>query len=123
MKVKTSELTGVALDWAVAQIEQVGGKYDRIWKQITVGDPQNAVHRSFWSPSQNWKIGGPVIDREGISTNRQFDKQWIAHKADSAHRYSTPANTQYGPTPLVAAMRCYVASKLGDEIDIPEELK
>jgi hypothetical protein len=28
-----------------------------------------------------------------------------------------------GPTPLIAAMRCYVASKLGDEIDIPEELK
>ncbi len=27
-----------------------------------------------------------------------------------------------GPTPLIAAMRCYVASKLGDEVDIPEEL-
>jgi hypothetical protein len=27
-----------------------------------------------------------------------------------------------GPTPLIAAMRCYVASKLGDYIDIPEEL-
>jgi hypothetical protein len=28
-----------------------------------------------------------------------------------------------GPTPLVAAMRCYCASKLGDEVDVPEELK
>jgi hypothetical protein len=28
----------------------------------------------------------------------------------------------YGPTPLIAAMRCYVASKLGDEVDVPEEL-
>ena len=27
-----------------------------------------------------------------------------------------------GPTPLIAAMRCYVASKLGDEIEIPTEL-
>lgn len=29
---------------------------------------------------------------------------------------------RYGPTPLIAAMRCYVASKLGDEVEIPEEL-
>jgi len=27
-----------------------------------------------------------------------------------------------GPTPLIAATRCYVASKLGDDIEIPEEL-
>jgi len=27
-----------------------------------------------------------------------------------------------GTTPLIAAMRCYVASKLGDEVDIPTEL-
>jgi hypothetical protein len=27
-----------------------------------------------------------------------------------------------GPTPLIAAMRCYVASKLGDEVEIPSEL-
>jgi hypothetical protein len=29
---------------------------------------------------------------------------------------------QYGDTPLIAAMRCYVASKLGDEVEIPKEL-
>jgi hypothetical protein len=28
----------------------------------------------------------------------------------------------YGHTPLIAAMRCYVASKLGDEVEIPQEL-
>jgi hypothetical protein len=32
------------------------------------------------------------------------------------------ANVQYGPTPLIAAMRCYVASKLGDEVEVPDEL-
>jgi hypothetical protein len=31
-------------------------------------------------------------------------------------------NRQHGPTPLIAAMRCYVASKLGDAVEIPEEL-
>jgi hypothetical protein len=28
-----------------------------------------------------------------------------------------------GPTQLVSAMRCYVGSKLGNEVDVPEELK
>ncbi len=27
-----------------------------------------------------------------------------------------------GPTTLIAAMRCFVASQLGNEVDIPEEL-
>lgn len=27
-----------------------------------------------------------------------------------------------GPTPLIAAMRCYVASNLGEEVEIPEEV-
>jgi hypothetical protein len=30
---------------------------------------------------------------------------------------------EFAPTPLIAAMRCYVASKMGDEIELPEELK
>jgi hypothetical protein len=38
------------------------------------------------------------------------DKQWVA------------MDKSYGPTPLVAAMRCYVASQLGDEVDVPDEL-
>jgi hypothetical protein len=34
---------------------------------------------------------------------------------------------QYGPTPLIAAMRCYVASKFGDDlvlfkVEVPDEL-
>jgi hypothetical protein len=28
-----------------------------------------------------------------------------------------------GPTPLIAAMRCYVQSRLGDEVDVPKELQ
>jgi hypothetical protein len=31
-------------------------------------------------------------------------------------------NEQADEKPLIAAMRCHVASKLGDTVDIPEEL-
>lgn len=45
-----------------------------------------------------------------------FGPQWTAvHNLRLGHCY-------YGPTPLIAICHCYVASKLGDEVDVPEEL-
>ena len=102
MKVKVSELQGAALDWAVAECEQF-------------------VEDEF-EPSENWADGGPIIEREEISIEfgrAEFKSAWIAYKLGSPHE----DNPKFGSTPLVAAMRCYVASKMGDEIEIPEELK
>ncbi len=101
---KTSELTGAALDWAVAKCE---GK---------AFAEEGEKFKTAYSPSTDWSQGGPIIERErigfgfgvGIDSNR-----WEAG-------YATPEET--GHTPLIAAMRCYVASKLGDQVDVPEEL-
>jgi len=113
---KTAELIGPALDWAVAKCE--GVKWDPLWKRFTVPDPQNAALSIDFTPSTDWSQGGPIIDRENIGT-------W---PPDDAHPHWTAGmagvmQAMTGPTPLVAAMRCYVASKLGDEVEIPEELK
>jgi hypothetical protein len=95
---------------------------------------------SWYHPSTNWAQGGPIIEREGIGI--LFDGGSACRKAswfatpddqsistsyegecfDPAFMVSEDAGV-YGPTPLIAAMRCYVASKLGDEVEIPEELK
>jgi hypothetical protein len=64
-------------------------------------------------PSTDWSQGGPIIERERISITHQVGR-WAAQTDDDLFAY--------GPTPLIAAMRCYVASKLGDEVEIPEEL-
>ena len=111
MKIKTSELTGPALDWAVAKCagEEVfmnAGQLEALW--TTDG----------YKPSTLWAQGGPIIEREQIdimSRNKATRNDWIAS------RWAAPWYN--GPTPLIAAMRCYVASKLGDEVEIPEELK
>ena len=107
---KTSELTGAALDWAVAKCE--GG----------VGD--NQLIGAWYTPSTDWAQGGPIIEREGIGLLRVGDRlphqQWDAGETDELP--DTLWAVVSGPTPLIAAMRCYVASKLGDNIDIPEEL-
>jgi hypothetical protein len=106
---KTSELTGAALDWAVAKCEEacIGDGY---YTGIVLRDGEVK-----YAPSTDWAQGGPIIEREKIGID--YSKVgWIAN-AD------TPTNgIGLGPTPLIAAMRCYVASKLGDEVEIPEEL-
>ena len=119
---KTSELTGVALDWAVAKCEGATNlRYDTVatWWVDLNGEPRALSSgwspRQSWQPSTDWAQGGPIIEREGIAIGKG-DEQWAAFaNAD------TEEGTQ-GPTPLIAAMRCYVASKLGDTVDIPEEL-
>jgi hypothetical protein len=90
---KTSELTGAALDWAVSKCEK---------------------DQNFYST--NWAQGGPIIEREGISINSHLDGyEWFA-------RDYWGLNEQAAEKPLVAAMRCYVANKLGDTVEIPREL-
>jgi hypothetical protein len=86
-------------------------------------DEYTAVWMTNRRYSTNWAVGGPVIEREEISISREF----AASKVEWAAWTPAPIRDDaeafgYGPTPLVAAMRCYVASKLGDEVEVPEEL-
>lgn len=99
MKSKTADLTGSALDWAVAKCEGFLCDYE---------------YSGALAPySTDWSQGGPIIERGKIgllpSGNAYYQR-------DGGTYYS------YGPTPLIAASRCYVASKLGDEIEIPDAL-
>jgi hypothetical protein len=113
---KTSELTGAALDWAVAQCAGI---------EIEIApDGYSTYH-----PSRDWAQGGPIIEREGIDIHRVNSVMWSARWwADNSGMVKNPAQrfrhniNMDGPTPLVAAMRCYVASRLGDEVEVPEGL-
>jgi len=110
---RTSELQGKALDWAVAKCESwVVGTNDDDLVSFVLESSSDEMH--FW-PSTDWSQGGPIIEREGIELFRNNEKNyWFTSKARN--------QIGVGPTPLVAAMRAYVASKLGDEIELPEEL-
>jgi hypothetical protein len=107
---KTNELTGRALDWAVVMIESGRmGMDESLARSLLSDDDGN------YSPSTDWAQGGPIIEREEISLTPPLagDSDWFAACGFFVS----------GPTPLIAAMRSYVASKLGDEIEVPEELK
>jgi len=105
----TLELEGAALDWAVQQCEGTRKDIDFAW------------WTEDYTPSTNWAQGGPIIEREKIDL--RFDDEWMALKYGIDYELEEmPDEYPFGPTPLIAAMRCYVASKLGYTVDVPKEI-
>lgn len=122
MKIKTSELTGIALDWLVAKCE---GKVE----QGVYGTPEllgSGLHLHYcdvllshpYSPSTDWAEGGPIIESNEIELKSVEEGVWQASNLfDDMEWYHF-----VGYSPLEAAMRCLVAYKLGEEVEIPKEL-
>jgi hypothetical protein len=116
---KTSELTGAALDWAVAKIEFPDPDYEDADRFVYIhGDDE-----FHFTPSTDWAQGGPIIERESIAILGDGDLYWEAECVWAWARGFDDGFFQKGSTPLIAAMRCYVTLKLGDEVEVPEELK
>lgn len=163
MKVKTTDLIGPALRYAVAVCEgfNVGViTADEQWERFIEGalpedlekhaDYYAAIKAGFktelckihgdgyksaldargWRFDEDWGVGGSIIEREAIciETLKEGDG-WCATKGCTPHDflmwdqpYGPDAAYGEGPTPLIAAMRCFVTSILGDEVDVPDEL-
>jgi len=136
MKIKTQDLTGPALDWAVAKCDAliglnqgftvIDGAPHVIGRQGAKGGLSRAGY------SHQWHEGGPIIEREKIRLDQSDHPEmwpWFATKVTGWEKREDEEMGDWpvyaeagGDTPLVAAMRCYVASKLGAEIDVPDEL-
>lgn len=118
----TNELTGAALNWAVAKCE--GWPLD-IWFDEDQLPMVRDDEVPEYKPSTDWSQGGPIIEREGISL--VYDVELCQEEGQEYYATSYAVESGegriYGPTPLIAAMRCYVAFKLGDTVELPEELK
>lgn len=144
-KIKTAELIGPALDWAVAKCE--GWKSEPEAEQYGVftgllyppeafipdegGGLPNLAYSDFTSLreltfSTDWLQGGPILDREQITLLRPYfhcNEKWLALKNGTLLCEERFGGIQAsGSTPLIAAMRCYVASLLGAVVEIPDEL-
>lgn len=110
MKIKVSKTTNLQLDWLVAEA-------------LNTGDGQRILENTidFVQYTTDWSQGGPIIGRENIGL--------ICQQPESTKRcaYHQTAEGEvfyhYGDTLLIAAMRCLVASKLGDEVEVPDELQ
>lgn len=120
MKIKTADLTGAALDWAVAKAKgrtPVKRVEPGVWNMAANGH----LFRTLWAPSTDWAHGGPIIEREmlGVFPSESASGKWCCRPRERDYpRFPI----MYADNPLIAAMRCFVASKLGDEVDVPDEL-
>lgn len=105
---KTANLEGAALDWAVLKAIFPGAGGQTYWVELAKKERH----------SEDWALSGPIIEREKLMVTYEGNGVWLAGGYDGCVYKANYA----GPTPLIAAMRTYAASKLGDEVDIPEEL-
>jgi len=125
---EVQELSGPALDWAVAKCEGYIEDYYSWLHEATVKDVADS---DSYHPSVKWGQGGPIIERGLINTSPHFTAGRTeggsdVYQQDGWKAYITPPafwvtpRPFTGPTPLIAAMRCYVASKVGTHIEVPE---
>lgn len=125
MKVKTSELIDLALNWAVGVAE---GRQPGAYKGVVraTAHPDYPDSAPMFGPELNystdWAQAGPIIEREAHNLfKHNGGTEWCCACNVPRDGY-TAIVTADGPTPLIAAMRCLCCSKLGDVVDIPEEL-
>ncbi len=100
---KISELKDELLDYWVAKASDM--------EEVHVVDSHCLVNGSRWEPSIDWAQGGPIIEREGINLSHSLEpgsEHCTAYMRSGRH-------LQKGRTPLIAAMRCYVDLKFGEE--------
>ena len=106
--IKVYEASGAVLDWMV--LKALGHDF--------IGF--NLKYMDAYPLSTDWAQGGPIIEREHISVTGHKNYTTLPDMHWRAYIQSTAP--VYGPTILIAAMRCYITSKLGDTLEVPEEL-
>ncbi len=115
------KLEGVLLDYFVAvccecRVIKVNNDYEN---KPFVFVKYDGVWLGGFRPSTDWTNGGRIIEREKISLYGYYSEWHAESFTDKGHGL---IEDMEGDTPLIAAMRCYVASKLGNTVIIPAEL-
>jgi len=121
IKKRVAELEGAQLDWAVA----TASGYKLVMKSaVYAGEWKTPIGRMIFAPlfkpSTDWKVGGPIIERKGIAMRPHVQENGVITSWRAGFRWPVRDTADVlGDTPLIAAMRAFVASKLGDEVEVP----
>jgi hypothetical protein len=126
MKHRTATLQGALLDAAVAAAigyEEDESATSHEYYCFRAPIYPVAPKRKDFRPSTDWEWGGPIIETS-IARLHCGLGHWVATClvpiVDGRSAMGWPHDrTHIGDTPLVAAMRAYVSSRLGDEVELP----
>ncbi|KPY33142.1 phage protein NinX family protein [Pseudomonas syringae] len=127
VEVKTADLIGAALDWAVAQVEEVktimlSPRFKEPKKPFAlygsmampIGDGEQG-----YAPSTCWHCGGPLIEKYKLDIGAPLEIK--SGPWNAATEWGNPIGYK-AETPLIAACRAIVASVLGEIVSVPKEL-
>lgn len=118
VKHKTAELEGLPLNLAVALADEMEVVWQDDRRSFQARPRGASVDPGPFLPSTQWAQGGPLLERERGSLFTELipgaPVVWVARMGDGARRSQC-----FGPTPLIAAMRAFVASKLGENVELP----
>ncbi len=115
-RVRTADLIGKQLDWAVAQAEAIVNPADA--PQI-----EAMFQQGRYTPSTNWSQGGPFMEREQMQVRLYIGHEypWFVETRPYGRNHRAGRNYGQGVTLLEAVTRCFVAATLGPEITLPEQ--
>lgn len=127
MKIKVAEAEGRVLDWLVAKCHGKGIEFDDPKDPWLVVEGVSHQPLHSYTPSTDWAQGGPIIEREKLDVIHFGDDDGVRSGREWSSWTPEPIRVRaeafgHGPTPLIAAMRCYVLSMLGEEVDVPDNL-
>lgn len=129
MITNVSTAEGAVLDYLVAKARGWEPVYADWLSGFVFNKTADLAFLSEFQPSVNWSQGGPITEEDCIAAlppDGHRGGSWHAfHWEPTQHDLTFDDAVSFrisGPTELIAKMRCYVISKLGAEVDVPDEL-
>ncbi len=113
MKIKTRDLTKITLDWAVAKCNNAHGDW------VDPAHFKSTHAMGMFNHSSSADQCQPIVERERISCQNKHDGWWLACIYDIN---DDPLHYQLSHSKMEAEMRCYVASQLGESVEVPDLL-
>ena len=125
MMIETHKLAGQALDWAVATC--LGGLYQArcaVRPSFWIWPDSDPVRYSSKAPPYSIDAGcaQPIFEAHRISIlwRSEISEWWAC--CDGQDPVDEEVLGIFGPTQLIAGLRSLVQARMGDEVEIPEEL-
>ncbi|MRT61516.1 DUF2591 domain-containing protein [Pseudomonas sp. CAH-1] len=127
IEVKTADLVGEALGWAVGmaeglELELEPPHYNTSWRVFARHRYTVTEQAKRFNPWEDWALGGPLLDKHCKGFGMLQDGTESRYRAFAYNRSSGFSRLAGGPTILVAGCRAIVALNIGDTVQVPKEL-
>lgn len=119
IEVKTADLVGEALGWAVGKAEGLDvyleppGYNGVPWRVFARYQGEAIVHTKRYNPWEDWALAGLLLDKHRISLIYAFEEY---------EALIGMTGSGYHPSSTIAVCRAIVATKIGDTVQVPKEL-